>query len=159
MKRSLVVLSGLVLLAGGPARAQEAAYQEDMRFVNELRTQGYKDLALEYLQKLSKNPSPELARELPLEIAKTRLEAAGEEPDIQKRMGLYDQARVEFEKFLKENPTHARASEAKLDVAQIMVLQGRTQLSRALIQDTYDARVAEGLKARALLVEGGKRLQ
>jgi len=158
MKRFVVLVLGSVLL-GGVAHAQEASDREDMRFVTELRNQGYKDLALEYLQKLSKNPSPELAKELPLEMAKTRLDTASDEPDSRKRLTMYEQARAEFDKFLKDNPNHPRASEARLDMAQVTVLQGRTQLSRALLQDTTEARVAEGLRARALFEEAGKQLQ
>ena len=93
--------------------------------------QGKPDLALEYLQRISKNASPELLKELPLELAKAKLDAAGEEPDSGKRLSLYSDARDELQKWLAANPTSPRTGEVKLDIAQVAVMQGRTQLSRA----------------------------
>lgn len=93
MKRGLLLLLGAALFLAGRAQAQDASVQDDMRFIEELRKQGKSDLALEYLEKVAKNASPELAKALPLEMAQTRLEAAGEEPDSTKRLALYGEAR------------------------------------------------------------------
>jgi hypothetical protein len=160
MKRPSVLLIGFLLLGSTlAAGAQEPQVREEMRFVNELRARRYNDLALQYLERLAKTASPELARELPLEIAKTRLEIATEEPDSNKRLALYQQARTDFEKFIKASKDHPRVSEAKLDLANVAVLQGKTQLSKALLQDSLDAKIAEGLKARELLVGAGEQLK
>src|SRR6516162_8800264 len=88
----VVTLSACHLVTLSSAHAQEP-YGEDMRFVRELRSRGYSDLAREYLQKLAQNAPAELKKELPLEIALTNLEAANEEPDSSKRLSLYAQAR------------------------------------------------------------------
>jgi hypothetical protein len=152
-------LASLIVLAGGWALAQEAPYQEELQFVRELRARHYSDLALEYLQRLSKNAPPELARELPLEFAKTRLEAGADEPDTAKRLEQYALAQQELEKFLAQNKDHPRRAEATLDLAQVTVMRGRTQLSRALLQDTPEARSSEGAKARELLVKAGEQLK
>ncbi len=150
----------LGLAAGTEAAGQEAPYAGELRFVRDLRARRYNDLALEYLERLRKNnPSPELLRELPLEVAKTRLEAAGDEPDSGKRLAIFEQARGEVEAFLKANPGHPRAGEAKLDVARVVVLQGKTQLSRALAQNAKEARIAEGLKARQKFVDAAGLLK
>jgi hypothetical protein len=160
MNRGFALLAGAALAAGaGFAAAQEPAYREQMRFVSELRARRYNDLALEYLQMLSKSPSPELARELPLEMARTRLEGAADEPDSGKRLALYGQARAELAKFLAANPQGPRAAEAKLDVAHVMVLQGKTQLSRALLQGSAREQDAEALKARAYFVDANSELK
>jgi hypothetical protein len=138
-----------VIAAGSRAGGQEAPHVGELRFVRDLRARHYSDLALDYLDRLKKNnPSPELLSELPLEFAETRLDAAADEPDSGKRLALFEQARGEFEAFLVANPEHPRAAEAKLDVARAVVLQGKTQLSRALLQDSLEARIAEGNKAR-----------
>src|SRR5438132_1122536 len=136
-----LVLCAMLPLLVGPvaARSQESAYQEDMRFVNKLRAEHYDDLALEYLEKLrASNPPRELARELPLEIAKTRLSIVGNEPDSDKRLALYGQVREEIQAFLdnKDNSSHPHRADAKLDLARVAVMQGRTQLSRALLQES-----------------------
>jgi hypothetical protein len=130
-----------------------------MRFVRELRARGYNDLARDYLQKLAKTAPPELKRELPLEIARTNMDAAAEEPDSGKRLALYAQARADFQKFLADNPMSPRAPEARLAIAQATTLQGKTQLSKALLQEDVHARVADGLKARAVLVDAANQLK
>jgi tetratricopeptide (TPR) repeat protein len=161
MKRFRAVLAGAaVLLAGHRAAGQEAPYLAELRFVRDLRARHYDDLALEYLERLrKKEPSPELLRELPLELAKTRLDLAAEESDSGKRLAIFEQARAEFEAFLKANPDHPRAGEAKLDVAGVVVLQGKTRLSRVLALDSLEARVAEGKKARQQFVDAARLLQ
>jgi tetratricopeptide (TPR) repeat protein len=158
MNRRLAFLAWAALLGSGGAPAQEAPVQEDLRFVRELRARHYNDLALEFLLNLSKSAPPELVKELPLEIAKTRLEAAADEPDSGKRLATYAQAQAEFEKFLAENKNHPRSGEVTLDLAQVAVQRGRTQLSRAFLQENPEAREAEGTKARDLLVKAGTQL-
>jgi hypothetical protein len=156
-----VVVGAFVLgIVGAKAVGQESAHDAELRFVRDLRARHYADLALEYLERLKKkNPSPELLRELPLELAKTRLDGAIDEPDSSKRLAIFDQARSEIEAFLKDNPNHARTSEAKLDIARVVVLQGKTQLSRALAQDSPEARVTEGIKARQKFIDAAALLK
>ncbi len=154
----LVTLSACHLVTLSSAAA-EAPYAEDMRFVQELRTHGYSDLAREYLQKLAQKAPPALKKELPLEVALTNMEAANDEPDSSKRLTLYAQARADFEKFLKDNPGHPRAADARFDIARATTLQGKTQLSRALLEDDLTMRIADGVKARATLVEAFNQLK
>ncbi len=113
MKRGLLLLLGAALFLAGRAQAQDASVQDDMRFIEELRKQGKSDLALEYLEKVAKNASPELAKALPLEMARTRLEAAGEEPDSAKRLALYGEGATSFKSGSRPTPpipTPARSS-------------------------------------------------
>src|SRR5271166_4423736 len=154
-----VLLAGLVVVSGGWATAQEGPHQEDLRFVRELRARHYNDLALEYLRHLSKNAPPALARELPLEFARTRLEGAADEPDTTRRLAEYAQAQAEFEKYLAENKTTLRRGEVILDLAQVAVMRGRTLLSKALLQQTPEARRTEGARARDLLARAGEQLK
>ena len=76
MKRGLVLLFGALLFAAGRAAAQDATVQDDLRFVQELRKQGKSDLALEYLQKLAKNPSPAVYFSSPRKRASSRRTSA-----------------------------------------------------------------------------------
>jgi tetratricopeptide (TPR) repeat protein len=130
-----------------------------MRFVRELRGRGDSGLAREYLEKLAQTAPPELKKELPLEFALTNMEAAALEPDSGKRMALYAQARADFRKFLQDNPKHPREAEARLDIARATTLEGKTQLSRALLEEDLPARIAEGLKARGTLTEAFNQLK
>jgi hypothetical protein len=161
MNRSVGIFVAAAGLLGGAAAApaQEASYTSELRFVRDLRARHYGDLALEYLERLKKNPSPELLRELPLELAETRLDGAADEPDTGKRLAIFAQARGEIEAFLKDNATHPRAGEAKLEIARVVVLQGKTQLSQALSRDALEARIAEGDKARKQFVDASVLLK
>ena len=125
MKRGFCLGLAVLVLAVRPPAA-EASVQDDMRFVRNRSSQGRSDLALEYLQRLAKNPSPELAKQLPLEMAMTRLGSSqDDEPDSGKHFNLYNQAREELQKWLAANPKSWRYNEVKLDIAQVAVMQGR----------------------------------
>jgi hypothetical protein len=157
MKRPLVILALGTLVAAAPhAWADEPPHLE---FARGLREKHYTDLALEYLEKLAKKPpSPEVECLLPLELAKTRLDLAKAESENSKRLALYHQARQELDAFLKNNPQHPRVAEAQLELVNVTVLQGKTQLTKALRLKSAAAREAEALKARPLLQEAGQRL-
>jgi hypothetical protein len=159
MNCRLAVLAGAVLLGSGWASAQDVTLQEDLRFAKALRERHSSDLALDFLKELRKNAPPALQKELDLEIAKTELEVTADEPDSGKRLAAYGRAQAAFEKFLAENKGHPRSGEVTLDLAQVAVQRGRTQLSRALLQETPEGRAAEGVKARELLVKAGAELK
>lgn len=164
MTPRILILATVVLLAVAPfAAAQpEPSYVEDLRLVDELRKHGDIDLATGYLKYLenglAKKPNPDLARELPFERAKIRLATGTEQPESSKRLALYQEARGEFEKFLTSNPNSPRAEEAKLEIVHIAVLQGKTQLSKALAQDTRHGQIAEGVLARKMFEDAGSQL-
>jgi len=155
----LVVGLSVGSLVSAPLSAAESPYAEDLQFIQDLRTRGYSDLAREYLEKLAKNAPAALKKELDFEIALTNMEAANDEPDSNKRLTLYAQARASFQAFLQNNPGHPRAAEVRLDIARATTLQGKTQLSRALLEEDKKSRIAEGLKARAMLVDAYNQLK
>jgi tetratricopeptide (TPR) repeat protein len=157
MIRLCAALAWAVLLffvAG--ARADEPPYLD---FVRGLRAKGMPDLALEYLQKLSQNSPKDLAAVLPLEMAKTRLDLAAAEANASQRAALQNQARSEFETFLKNNPQHPLAAEARLETARIANLQGTALFRHAQQQDAKEAFQAEVLRARSQFEEAAKQLQ
>jgi hypothetical protein len=142
-----------------PCRAAEKAPDEDMQFIRELRSRGYSDLARKYLEILAKTAPPALQKELSLELALTKMEEAGTEPDSGKRIALYAKARDDFQKFLQANPNHPRAAEAHLDIARSTSLQGKTELNRAQLEGDKQTRIADGLKARATLANAFDQLK
>src|SRR5262245_42301750 len=99
--------AAFLLLALVALVAPLLADEPHLQVVQGLRDKQLPDYALQYLEalKLKKLP-PELAALLPLEAAKTRLSMAVLEADPGKRTALQNQARAEFESFLKNNPKH-----------------------------------------------------
>jgi hypothetical protein len=158
MKKMLLV-AFIPLVVALSSYGQESPYAEDLRFVRELRSHGYSDLAREYLNKLAPNAPPALKKELPLEKALTELEAANDEPDSAKRIALYAEAREQFKQFLQANPGHPRAAEAKLDIARATALQGKAQLNRARLESDAATRSAEGKKARDIFIDASNQLK
>src|SRR5262249_11712832 len=161
--RTMQRILSLPLLAlatsAGLSVAQEAPQDEELTFVRQLRERGLADLALEYLDKRLRN-NPKYAADLPLEIASTRLEMATAEPDPGKRAALFAHAHAELDAFLQKNAAHPKANDARFQIAQIAVLQGKTQLTRALaLPENDDTRGSELAKARSLLSEARKELK
>src|SRR5438132_7637904 len=155
MKRFVALLASIILFGSGVCLRAEEPHLD---FVRGLRERHYPDLALEYLEKLNKNPPPGLGPFILLEMAKTRLDKASSEPAVPKRLALYFAARGEFEAFLKNNPNQPLAPTARLEMARVTVLQGKTQLNQAL-RESGAAKQSAALKARTTLVEAGRQLQ
>src|SRR5258708_4395003 len=119
MKRLLTVLAlGVSLCLAAPARAEELPHME---FVQALREKNHPDLAMEYLEKLSKRADlpKELKDALPLEIARTQLEVAAKDPDPARRARVYGEARVKMEAYLATKPTGADAAIASFELGKI----------------------------------------
>jgi hypothetical protein len=158
MSRSLARAAvALLLLAPLPSSAEEPPHLE---LVKGLRERHYPDLALEYLKKLAQRtdlPS-ELAARLPLEMARTQLDIASATSDVNQRLSLYLEARKQFDDFLAKNPQSPLAGPARLEIAHVAVLQGKTQLARAL-RARGPAAAAEAAKARQLLEDADKQLE
>ena len=147
MKRIRVLLVlGLLCGTATSARTQEPPYRE---FVNGLRERHLSDLAVDYLKELSqKKLPPEVAAFLPLEMARTRLALAEDLGDAGQRAELYARAQEDFNAFLKGNPKPEVAAEVNLDLARLLHLQARLQLSLALQQDTPEEQFKQKLQVR-----------
>jgi hypothetical protein len=131
MTRQVSRCAGLFVfwLAASPCLAQSTIPHLDL--VRGLREQGMPDLAMEYLDRLKALKIPEIDRLLPLEYARTRLDLVAEEPEEAKRTALLEQAHQEFDLFLKNNPKDPLAPAAQVELARLVSLQGKGQLSRA----------------------------
>src|SRR5205814_340079 len=70
-----------VALALALAAAPACAEEPHLDFVRGLQARGMADLAADYLQRLAADPPPGLKAVLPLELARARLEQAGQEGD------------------------------------------------------------------------------
>ncbi|HMC66105.1 MAG TPA: hypothetical protein VKI65_14295, partial [Gemmataceae bacterium] len=157
MKRWVAILVSILL---GMTGGQLAAEEPHLELVHGLlRDRHSPDLALEYLEKLTKNPPAGLAELLPFEMALVRLELAMQEPDLARRDVLYAQARGQFEAFLQKNAKHPLAAKANFEIARVIALLGKSQFARSRQQDSRAARETEAQKASALFVEAGAKLQ
>jgi hypothetical protein len=139
--------------------ASSQDFRDDLRLAEALRNRGDVDLALELLNKLDKAATPEQKKELPLELAKTRLRLASDEPDTGKRLALYREAQANFDAFRKANPTHPRVPEANLDIARVLNAIGKTELGQALSSDDRKTRTTLATQARTTLSQAFNQLK
>jgi hypothetical protein len=140
--------SALFLTLASPALAQPDR-KPHMELVRGLRNNGLASLALQYLDELKgKNPPPEIAVLLPLEYARTWLELAAQEPEEGKRAKLIKDAKRELNVFISANPKHPQARQANVDLARLMSLQAKGQLTKARRIENPEARRGEMTKAR-----------
>ncbi len=120
---------GLALATAGTGHAAEQA----RRFLDALREQGYYDTALDYIEQLRESPHcPEdLKESLDYEAAITLMSGSLASRDSKMRIGFLDQARDKFEAFLRLNPRHALAPNARMQLANVLVERGRFKMEQA----------------------------
>src|SRR5262245_45234140 len=148
MKRAVLLVPLAVLLfPAGTARAQSQETPEtQIQFVRNLRAKGFADLALQYLEKLQKAPPAEVAAQLPLEMARTRI-ALARQKEPNQRAGQFDLARKELQGFLDKNPQSPEAPQARLELARLWAYQGQALLSQSVREE--DDKLANALARRA----------
>ncbi len=153
MIRAAVIGVALATLAP-PARADEP----HLEFARALRVNGMADLAVDYLDRLSKNPPAKLRAVLPLELAKARLDLAILEGNDRKRNKQFEAARSAYSAFLAANADSPLASEARLDLARLTTLQGKQLLAQARRTEDKAARRDLVARARPLFGEAAVKL-
>jgi hypothetical protein len=147
---SRILLLAAFLLIDRPVISQELPHAE---FARSLRAKQYPDLALDYLLKVNKGGGGDKDPTLLLELAATRLELAGLESEINRRLVLLGQARAELDEFLAKHAKHPQAPEAELQKARLAALQGKIQLSKAVRSESGEV---DALQARMMLEEAGR---
>ncbi len=140
----LLVATAFALFMASPVTADAP---DPFDLVQGLRENGMADLALEYLDELSQNPTAATKVIIPLEKAKTNLLLAQQETDESVRDAAIALAKTDFGLFLLDHPKHPRAAEASLALARVLSLQAKTALNRAARIDVpigADGRPNEG---------------
>lgn len=110
------------LFSGGTARAGEPAE----RFVQQLRSAGYYDMAVVYLEQVSNYPgvSQDFIDAIDLELAQTLLEASQQSRVMDQRDAYTARASEALERFVSQKPNHPRRPEAQLQLGNIQLLRG-----------------------------------
>ena len=116
MKLARILLTVAVLATAGlwSVRSVPAATETPLEFVHALSDGGYADIAIEYLNDLSKEKQlpPDLAEVLDLEMSKCLRKAANTAYKPEEKEELMKQAQEHLNTFLKEKPNHPEAVSA-----------------------------------------------
>ena len=129
-------LLGLSALGMVVAFAQTSTTQasDDPRFAEGfaegLRTRGYYDLALEYLDELRKSPDTpgEIRKTLDYREARVLIEAASRDSDPEAGRDKLDKAKGKVEAFVRDNPDRPETTEALVSLANLLYERGRTEV-------------------------------
>ena len=125
----------LLVLAGGsfrPARGVDDP-RFAQRFTEGLRSRGYYDLALEYLDELRQaaNLDSDFRKTLDYQEARVLIEAARRDNDFEVRRDRLDRARGKIEAFVRANPDRDETVEALVALANLLYERGRTEVDFA----------------------------
>jgi len=150
------LMAGLALLAApswGAERPQE--------FLQALRNRDYFDYALFYLEELEARPNldAELRQTLTYERGVTLLAQAERTRDSDAQQKLFDEARVQFEKFVKEYPQHPLAGAANSEIAEVVMGKARALVWQANSPNNSGRKDELRKQARDLLAEARRVYQ
>lgn len=141
----------LVVLLGGTVRVP--AEERYLEFLEGLRSRGYYDYAMLYLDQLQERTDlpDDVRRLLPYEKGKTLLASAQTlaSPELQTRQ--LDQAIGFFDQFAKENPNHPKAGEANSQRAGVLLGKARVEIWQSRSPSNHDNRAAFQKRARTLI--------
>lgn len=153
----VVLVLGIVVLASGPARAVEPF----LEFVKGLREREYFDTAILYLDQLEKRSDvpADVKEVIPFEKAITLLKGADNLRNAEAKTRQLDQARAQFEQFLKASPTHANAGEANTELANVIVSKGKVEVLQSRSPANAGQKAEFQKRARAQFAEARKVFQ
>ena len=155
MKHLLSILLLLVWFAASLAASAQDAGEDSLDFVRKLRQKGYADLALEYLETLSKSPPPGKAEMVRTEQVRTRLALAVRQ-DLDTRLAACERARLDLDAIARKSGVAVDLGPARLELARI---PWPGVLSQALRLDDLTARQGLGSRAEKLFAEAATELE
>ena len=122
------LVAGLAFLA-----APVWAAERPQEFLQALRNRDYFDYALFYLDELEARPNldAEFRQTLTYERGATLLAQAERTRDSDAQQKLFDEARGQFEKFVKEYPQHPLAGAANSEIAEVVMGKARALVWQA----------------------------
>ncbi len=144
---ALFVLGIAPVLFPTSLRADEDA-RSAPDFVQGLRDRGYFDLATEYLERIKTQADTpaEYRVVIDYELGRMLVDEASRSGDLARRQELLEQARERLNAFTKANPNHAKASDALIELARLLVERGHLALLQA---DELEAKEREGKLSEA----------
>ncbi len=127
---SAATVLGMIVISLMP-RAVTAG-EPAQEFVNQLRTVGYFDTAIAYLDRIDRYPGVPQAflDAIPLEKAQIHIDAALAARSTTDRDQFFVSAEEELKKFLQQS-SHPRLSEARLQLGKLQLVRARQLMSAA----------------------------
>lgn len=148
-RSSAATLLGVIALSLIP-RSAAATGEPAQEFVNQLRTAGYFDTAISYLDRIDRYPGVPQAflDAISLEKAQTHIDAAVAARSVTERDNFFVAAEEELKKFLQQSG-HPRLSEARLQLGKLQLVRARQLMSTADPSDESRTSARQSYQAAA----------
>jgi hypothetical protein len=129
LRAGLLWLSLLSLIPGATVRAEETFDA----FIEGLRSRGFHDMAITYLEIVESSPATtaEVRKRIPFERGVTLLEGARLLRNADAQARQLDEAQAQFERFTRETPDHPLAGQASTQRARILLNKARVETWQA----------------------------
>ena len=147
-----LVLGAVIAVSASGSAFGEGEPAED--FLKRLRSVGYFDSAVTYLDRLDQYPgvSPDLLKAIPLEKAQTFIDSAVVARSATERDANFLAAEEQLTEFLKQT-SHPRVSEARLQLGKLQLVRG-AQLMAGKVDDQQRQAARESYMAAAKTFDG-----
>lgn len=147
--RRLPILIVVILCSAMPSAIPAGAGEPAQDFLTRLRSAGYFDTAITYLDRIDRYPGVDdsFKQSVGLEKAMTFLDAARTTRSVTTRESYLDDAASSLEKFISASP-HPRQSEARLKLGSLQLFRAAQALGDP--EDSVEPTDAERAEARKL---------
>ncbi len=117
------------------------AVEETQRFLDALRSAGYYDMALEYLDRMRTSPlaDEEFKQTIDYEAGVTLIQAAQEGRSVVGREKQLSEADDLLKRFLQQHAQHPRAAGARTQLANVLMVRGRMKVEQTESATRSDA--------------------
>ena len=141
-KRLFQLFAAAVWLIAPPAMPPTQAAEPTQLFLEQLRLQGYQDMALEYLERMSSSPlaSDEFKQTISLERGATFIEQSGSAHDPAVKQQLLADAKLSLDAFVEQQADHPRIGEAHEQLRKILFERAKIIVGQAKQEDDAEKR-------------------
>ena len=157
----LRLLAGVSLVVWFVCAGTAQAVEPYLEFVQALRSQGYHDYAILYLDQISakENTPAAIKQVISYQKAITLQENAKTVRSPEKQLELLTQASGFLEDFVTQNPTHPNAADANTDRATILLNKGQAEIEQAKSPSNLGTKRELQTKARATIAKAREVFQ
>ena len=131
--RALLIVAVVAVVTSITPAARSTAAEPASEFLEALRSRGYYDMAVLYLERMENSQLVDTSfkQVLPYEQGATLAMAAKYERDFAARAKMLDDANAALAKFVKDNPRHKLTSAANNQLGNLLVERARMMIEKA----------------------------
>jgi len=155
MKRSPLWLLSLTLVVCGWVARSASAEEPYLQLIEAMRTRGFADTALEYIDDLRRSPKvpPDVKAVLSYQEYQVYQSFAQQAKTGEAKQAALDKALAALERFTKESPSHPLAASANSRQAGLFLDQAKALIWESRTESNVRAKQTQQEEARALIAK------